>query len=409
MARPATGCIVEPTGTRKSWAIRFRANGKRQFVTLGRPEDGWNRERAEVELENVLADVRRGIWKPPEPEPVSPGDSPEETFHEFASQWYADREASWQPASRTDVKWALERHLLPVFGDMSLKAITVEDVDRFARAKQRSGKLGNNSINKCIQHLAAVLEQAVEWDRIPKNPAKGKKRRLPAEAPKRSRVEVEQFPALLRACRPHLRVLVAVLGGCGLRIGEAIGLIWADINLAAGTLKVKDSKTPAGVRTVDIPMGGAEELRSYKARRKPRPSDPVFLSVTGKSPQSVRCAESALKTAVKAANKELETLGIDPIDPGLTPHGLRRLYASLRFGAKDDPVYVAEQGGWTDPTFAMKVYAKAIRRRQRLTGTHAQEFDVAVEWALMGAEAPEAKPRTPAIPLPERADDASVV
>ena len=45
---------------------------------LGRPEDGWTRRRAEEELENVLADVRRGIWRPEEsvrkagpPEPLS--------------------------------------------------------------------------------------------------------------------------------------------------------------------------------------------------------------------------------------------------------------------------------------------------------------------------------------------------
>lgn len=62
MARQSPGGIVAPTGKRRSWAIRFRdANGKRHTVALGTPDEGWTRKRAEDELANVLADVRRGI------------------------------------------------------------------------------------------------------------------------------------------------------------------------------------------------------------------------------------------------------------------------------------------------------------------------------------------------------------
>ncbi len=43
MARKATGSMVEPGGKQRSWALRFRAYGKRRFVSLGRPEDGWSR------------------------------------------------------------------------------------------------------------------------------------------------------------------------------------------------------------------------------------------------------------------------------------------------------------------------------------------------------------------------------
>jgi len=49
----------------KKFALRFRAYGKRRYLTLGYEHDGWTRKRAEEELANVLADVRRGIWVPP--------------------------------------------------------------------------------------------------------------------------------------------------------------------------------------------------------------------------------------------------------------------------------------------------------------------------------------------------------
>ena len=42
----------------------------------------------QVQLANVLADVRRGIWKPPQPELMeAPKVAP--TFHEYASAWVA--------------------------------------------------------------------------------------------------------------------------------------------------------------------------------------------------------------------------------------------------------------------------------------------------------------------------------
>ena len=60
MPRAATGGVLERRrkgGT--TFVLRFRAYGQRQFVTVGCSADGWTRARAELELQNVLADVRR--------------------------------------------------------------------------------------------------------------------------------------------------------------------------------------------------------------------------------------------------------------------------------------------------------------------------------------------------------------
>src|SRR4051812_48312445 len=63
MARPLTGAIIESEGRDgRIYALRFCAYGRRRYGTLG--SEGWTRQRAEQELANVLADVRRGIWRP---------------------------------------------------------------------------------------------------------------------------------------------------------------------------------------------------------------------------------------------------------------------------------------------------------------------------------------------------------
>ena len=62
MTRRSTGGVVVDT-RRKSpvFALRFRAYGHRQYVTLGNADDGWTRKKAEDKLRHVLADVEHGI------------------------------------------------------------------------------------------------------------------------------------------------------------------------------------------------------------------------------------------------------------------------------------------------------------------------------------------------------------
>jgi hypothetical protein len=73
----------------------------------------------------------------------------------------------------------------------------------------------------------------------------------------------------------------------------------------------------------------------------------------------------------------------------------RRTYASLRCACGDDPVYTGSQIGHEDPRFTLKAYAKATKRRERLSGPHLKAYDRAIEWAQMGTSAvdtPEAIP-----------------
>ena len=385
MPRPATGQVIEPKAGR-SWALRFRAYGKRRFVTLGTTEEGWNRQRAEAELRHVLADVERGIWQPHRPEPVdAPAEVP--TFHEFASEWLANREPELASKTCAGYRWQLSGHLLPHFARTRLDAITAEDVDRYKAAKLREGVLGPNQINKSLGLLGQILDAAADYGHLDsaRNPARGSRRRVKRTSPSRPTIEPEQLPSLLDAS-DHLRPIVAMLAGAGLRVGEACALDWPDVNLASGTIRVGRAKTEAGVRQVDAPAALREELSEHKARAVAL-DGPVFPNRNG-ARQTPSNVERRLKTAIRRANRRLLKLGLEPISEAVTPHSLRRLYASLRFALRDDPVYVAQQLGHTEPGFSMKVYATAVRRRERLTGPALREFDRALHWAALGSQEP---------------------
>lgn len=410
MARPATGQVLERPREDGdvTYALRFRAYGKRRYLTLGTKAEGWTREKAEEELRNVQADVRRGIWKPHEPEPVE-APTEAQTFHVFASRWFEDNRHGWAPRTVHDYEETLTRHVLPYFKDYALEEITIEVVDRFRTRKLAEGKLAPAQINKCIKRVSQILEVAEEYDLIARNPARGKKRKAKEPAKRRSWVEPEQAMALVEASSKFMRPVVATLIGSGMRVGEACALEWADVDLATGTIRVGKAKTDAGsYRELDLPLGLTEELTTWKHRserllrlwhRRHRTS-PVFLTefageVRGQSEANV---SRRLKTSIKRANEKLAALGIEPISDRVTPHSLRRSYASVRVALGDDLSYIAEQMGHTTPRFTLAVYSKAVKRRAKLHAAHLAEFDRALAWATlattekaqMGTDAPVA-------------------
>ena len=397
MARKANGQVVERQTKRGAvYALRFYAAGARRYETLGTDGEGWNRRRAEDELAATMAAVRAGTWQPRQIEQAPESVRGAPGFHEFASQWLAGRTGELRPRTVTDYQWALSYHLLPFFADHELGAITVAEVDRYKTAKLTEGTIGASQINKTLKVLAMILDVAIEYELIDRaNPARGRRRRVKAPKPNRTWVEPEQLPSLVGAADPWMRPAVAIMAGVGLRIGEALALDWRDVNLATATIRVGEAKTDTGsYREVDMPAGLVEALTEWRAR-SPRtaPTDPVLIararrrrgerSLTPHRQTDTNIGHR-LKTVIRRANRKLAELEIEPISERVSPHSLRRTYASIRAAAGDHPVYIAEQLGHTDPGFTFRVYQRAVKRRDRLSGAYLAEFDHALEWALMG-------------------------
>jgi hypothetical protein len=205
--RPATGQIR--THTRRdgltTYSLRLRVNATRHTVRLGTEAEAWSRPRAELELDNVQAKIRAGVWTPPRP----PGTkSAHPTLHEFASLWLKRRIAGGiAEKTKQDYLWQLGTHILPFLGAYRLNDIDTETLEVFKEHKleerahilaarqvgevlrDRRGQprrtLSNGSINKLLILLTAVLENAVRRDLIPEQPRR--RRRSPAHAPKQGR------------------------------------------------------------------------------------------------------------------------------------------------------------------------------------------------------------------------------
>jgi integrase len=229
-----------------------------------------------------------------------------------------------------------------------------------------------------------VLEAAVDDELVASNPAAGRRRRLKAGSPARPWVEPEQLVAFLDTAPKGVgRVLLAILAGAGLRIGEALALRWQHVDLGTGTLHVVDSKMPKGIREVHLSQALREELTLWRADAKhTAPADFVVHTQTGREHNPSNLRRDVLEKTVDKANETLAKAGIGPIGH-MTFHGLRRTYASLRCVCGDDVAYTADQLGHEDPRFTLRCYAQASKRRDRLAKPQRDAFDAAVAWAQM--------------------------
>jgi integrase len=93
-------------------------------------------------------------------------------------------------------------------------------------------------------------------------------------------------------------VLLALLAGAGLRISEALELLWRHVDLGTRTLHVVGSKTSAGVRAVDLTVTLRQELVALLATsRFTGPDDHVLATSTGRKQNPSNLRRDVLRPA----------------------------------------------------------------------------------------------------------------
>lgn len=94
-----------------------------------------------------------------------------------------------------------------------------------------------------------------------------------------------------------------------------------------------------------------------------RPTRSCFCTTTGHRLGATNVRRRILDKAVTHANAMLAEDGFEPPPGGLTPHSLRRTFASLLFALGETPPYVMAQMGHTTPNLTLAIYARQMDRR----------------------------------------------
>ncbi len=194
------------------------------------------------------------------------------TFGGFAIAWLEGR-LDVRASTKTNYQWALERHLIPTFGPMTLEEIDGPAVRAWYAsygAKTPAARTHAYSLLRQIMD-AAVTDELI--DRNPCNVRGGTKART-AHDP--DVLTLAELLKLAGEMPERHRALTLLCGLCGLRFGEAVALRRRDVDLAKGTVRitrtyVRDGnskttgppKTAAGRRTVHMPQLVVDAMRAH--------------------------------------------------------------------------------------------------------------------------------------------------
>jgi integrase len=145
-----------------------------------------------------------------------------------------------KPATIQSYEWLIKDHIVPALGVKILESLTPRDVQLCINGMVAKA-LSPRSAAHALATLRSALGTAEKWQLVPRNVA------ALVDAPRSKRYQAqiltsEQAKSLVNATAgDRLSALYTVALALGLRLGEALALGWADVDLTTRQLRVRRS------------------------------------------------------------------------------------------------------------------------------------------------------------------------
>src|SRR5271154_1829568 len=351
-AVPAFGARRQK-GEAVNYVLFYRTSeGRQRWVTIGRHGAPWTPDTAREEAKRLLGVVVTGG----DPAAAKSAKRGAATVADLCEQYFADadagrlltrRQTSKKASTLATDKGRIDRHIIPLLGRLSVAAVTREDVDAFMHAVadgKTAGRTktankhgmarvsgGKGTATRTVGLLGAIFSYAVRRRMRPDNPVHGTVRF--ADGKRERRLSDAEYEALGDALRrgegatvwPAALGAVRFLALTGWRSGEALGLRWAEVDLARRTATLSDTKTGKSIRPLS--RAACDVLRGLS-----RSGELVFAASRG---------EGRMTGFPKHWARVVKLVDL-PDD--VTPHVLRHSFSSL-----------ANDLGYSEPTIAALV------------------------------------------------------
>ncbi|MGW6195537.1 helix-turn-helix domain-containing protein [Kribbella sp. NPDC055110] len=245
------------------------------------------------------------------------------------------RDGKRSPTSLETYRRVIKNHIRPAFAELRIGEATTQRIDTaITNIKNRTGA---PTAKTCRAVLSGMMKIAVRYGAISVNPVR-EIETIEAEPKTPPRALTGEEVTLLRrhlagndyAARADLPDLVTFMLATGVRIGEALAVLWHQVDLEAGTVEFthtiarirgeglirKATKSKAGERLLHLPNWAAAALRARHAAGI-RLDEPIFADTHGghRDPSNTRRAlRAALSPVGSTARRDL----------GLTLRTLRR-------------------------------------------------------------------------------------
>lgn len=347
-------------------------------VDVGRNDAGKRRQKwkggfrtkrdAQRALAELLGKVEDGSWF----------DASAKTVEAFLEDWLRLVSPRLRPTTSASYGEVIHGWVVPRIGSVVLTAVSPMTLmtlyAQLTESGRRDGKggLSASSVTYCHRILKQALGNAVQWGLLQRNPADlvSPPRKSTPEMSTWSADKARRFLAAVAGDRLYALWLLLVM--TGMRRGEALGLRWRDVDLAAGRIAIRQTllevnykthfgepKTKGSRRSVSIDATTITALVDHRERqlaeRLPtlEPStdaalDLVFTQTDGRpmQPQNVS----------QAFGNTLRRLGL----PVIRLHDLRHTSATLALGAGIHPKVVSERLGHSNIMITLETYSHVI-------------------------------------------------
>ena len=162
-------------------------------------------------------------------------------------------------------RWVIESHLRPAFGKTRLTALTPHDVNIFLAERAQQGFAKSSVVRfRVVLGQALRLAEVENW--VQRNVAKLSDIPAIAETDGRSMTEHQARVLLTALEREPLGATFVLMLTMGLRLGEATGLAWDNINTDTDVLQIRQTvkREPGGLR-----LGGTKTPKSRRTLAMP--------------------------------------------------------------------------------------------------------------------------------------------
>jgi len=220
------------------WEVRVYVEEGERLVR--RSFYGKTAKEAKAKSEDFLAKFRMGLIPRRDPR----------TFAEFAEAWL-ERKARVRGASTIRAYRREVSCLLPHLGTKRLQDVRPQDVRHALDALAREG-LSQRTLRKVLERARAIFKEALALELVVRDPTAGVRVEVPSRPPVGRALEPHEAEALLAAFDAWptwevgmaLRLCLAL----GLRVGEALGLTWGDVDLEPAPSPSAGPGRPWGAR-----------------------------------------------------------------------------------------------------------------------------------------------------------------
>lgn len=348
--------------------------------------------RNQRELDEAKAELRRkyiaGVYTPKD-----------RLFSEFAESWLeGTKKSTVKYETYLDYRSHLDKHLLPVFGDRQIGAISSGDLQLHLNRLAQTG-YSASLVRKVYQTIRQIFKSAYAQRCIDYDPTTAVKCPNASEGSRRELTDAETAAALAVGASHPRGIIILILYYTGMRIGEVLGLQWSDIDFRARSIHIQ--------RDISLKTGRVDSLKSTASdRHVPIPNElyAVLDRSRGIGDAYVICADRRKSHLTKSSYVDIWddlAKAMYDFDPSiehqishmrhsgqafersiLTAHYFRHNYASILYNSGVDVLTAKELLGHEKVETTLKIYSHLSAKKKR---TEVEKIQPAFAAALKAA------------------------